>query len=99
SPICRALSGGSEHWGRVLETVHKRLEQQNDEKMNQDVRSGGTFVETWRSFEADQARERLEAEFDAPPQTVEVENIFRREVVGREGGQQNDPVGGLKGSF
>src|SRR4051812_21574542 len=67
--------------------------------MNQDVRSGGTFVETWRSFEADHALETFEAELDAPSQTVEVENIFRREVVGRERGQQNDPVGRLKGSF
>src|SRR5262245_55347234 len=67
--------------------------------MNQDVRSGGTFVETWRPFEADQALEAFEAEFDAPSQTVEVEDILRREGVGREGGQQNDPVGSLKGFF
>src|SRR5258708_27910637 len=67
--------------------------------MNQNVGSGGTFVETWRPFEADQALQAFEAQFDAPSQTVEVEDIFGREVVGREGGQQNGPVGGLKGSF
>src|SRR5208282_2437329 len=95
----RALSGGGEHGGRVLECVDERLEQQNDEKMNQNVRSGGSFVETWRSFEADLALETFAAEFDAPSQTVEVEDILRREVVVREGGQQNDPVGRLKGLF
>jgi hypothetical protein len=52
----QAVSGGGEHGGRVLESVHKRLEQQNDEKMNQDVRSGGTFVKTWWPF--DSRRER-----------------------------------------
>src|SRR6267154_2728546 len=67
--------------------------------MNQDVRSGGTFVETRWPFEADQALQAFEAEFDAPSQTVEVEDLFRREVLGRKGGQQNDPVGGLEGSF
>src|SRR6266699_5789079 len=67
--------------------------------MNQHVRSGGTFVETWWPFEADQALQTFEAEFDAPPQTVEVEDIFGREIVGREGGQQNEPVGGLEGSY
>src|SRR5215470_12644581 len=95
----RAGSGGGERRGRVLKSVYERLEQENDEKMNQDVRSGGTFVETWRPFEADQALQTFEAEFDAPSQTIEVEYIFRGEVVRREGGQQNDPVGGLKGSF
>src|SRR5947209_14059476 len=67
--------------------------------MNQDVRSGGTFVETWWSLEADQALQSFEAEFDAPSQTVEVEDIFRREVAWRKGSYQNDPVGGLKGFF
>src|SRR5260370_11191712 len=95
----RAGSGTGERGGRVLESVYERLEQKNDEKMNQDVRSGGTFVETWRSFEADQALQAFEAEFDAPSQTVEVEDIFRREVVRREGGQQNDPVGSLFGNL
>jgi hypothetical protein len=93
------VSGGGEDGGRVLESVYKRLKQQNDEKMNQDVRSGGTFVKTWRPFEADQAFQTFEAEFDALPQTVEIKDILRREVIGWEGGQQNDPVGGLKGSF
>ena len=93
------MSGGGEHGGRVLESVHERLEQKNDEQMNQNVRSGGTFVETWRPFEADQALQAFEAQFDAPSQTIEVEDIFRREGVGWEGGQQNEPVGGLKGSF
>jgi len=68
------VSGGSEHGGRVLDTVHKRLEQQNDEKMNQNVRPGGTFVETWWPFETDQALQTFEAEFDALSQTVEVED-------------------------
>jgi len=68
--------------GRVLKSVNERLEQQNDEQMNQNVGSGGTFVETWWPFETDQALQTFEAEFDAPSQTVEVEDIFRREVVG-----------------
>src|SRR5882757_6897325 len=67
--------------------------------MNEIVRPGGTLVEGWWAFETDQALQTFEAEFDAPSQTVEVEDIFGREVVGWEGGQQNDPVGGLKGSF
>src|SRR6202790_5169068 len=95
----RAGSGGGGAGGKSLESLHERLEQKNDEQMNQDVRSGGTFVETWRPFEADQALQAFEAQFDAPSQTVEVEDIFRREGVGWEGGQQNDPVGGLKGFF
>ena len=74
----RAGSGGGERGGRVLKSVHERLEQKNGEKMNQDVRSGGTFVETRRSLEADQALETFEAEFDAPSQTVEVEDILGR---------------------
>ena len=93
----RAGSGGGKHGGRVLESVDKRLKQKNDEKMNQDIRSGGAFIETRRSFKADQALQTFEAKFDAPSQTVEVEDIFRREGVGREGGQQNNPVGSLKG--
>src|SRR6185437_5332318 len=92
------VSGGV-NGGRALESVHQRLAQKNDEKMNQDVRSGGTFVETWRPFKADKALQAFEPEFDAPSQTVEVEDIFRREGVERKGGQQNDPVGGLKGFF
>src|SRR5260370_4828537 len=95
----RAGSGGGGHGGRVLESVHERLEQKNEEKMNQDVRSGGTFVETWWVFEADQGLQTFEGEFDAQSQTVEVEDIFRREVAWREGSHQNDPVGGLKGFF
>src|SRR5258708_14830281 len=67
--------------------------------MNQEVRSCGTFVETMWPFEADQALQAFEGEFDARSQTVEVEDLFRREVLGRKGGQQNDPVGGLEGSF
>src|SRR5262249_39329505 len=67
--------------------------------MNQDERSGVTVVETCRPFEANQALEAFEVEVDATSQTVEVEDIFRREVGGREGGQQNDPIGSLKGFF
>src|SRR5207245_10898025 len=53
--------------GRVLEFVDKRLEQKNDEKMNQNIGSGGAFIETWRSFEANQALQTFETKFDAPP--------------------------------
>src|SRR3979409_2207408 len=74
----RAVSGGGEHGGRVLKSVNERLEQQNDEQMNQNVGSGGTFVETWWPFETDQALQTFEAEFDAPSQAVEVEDICRR---------------------
>ena len=78
----RAVSGGGEHGGRVLEFVHEWLEQKNDEQMNQDVGSGGTLVETWRPFEADQALQTFEAQLNAPAQTVEVKDIVRREGVG-----------------
>ena len=54
--------------GRVLESVDNGLEQKNDEKMNQDVRSGGAFVETWRPFEADQA---LQAFYDVVPVPIQ----------------------------
>jgi hypothetical protein len=62
--------------------------QQNDEKMDQNVRSCGTIVKTWRPFEADQAFQTFEAELDVPPQAVEVEDILCREVIGWEGGQR-----------
>jgi hypothetical protein len=43
--------------------VDKRFENSSrakiDEKMNRDVRSGGTFIETWWSFEADQDLQKL----------------------------------------
>ena len=74
----QAGSSGLRQAGRVLEFVDERLEQKDDQEMSQHMWSGGAFVETWRPFEADQALQAFEAEFDAPSQTVEVENIFRR---------------------
>ena len=87
---------GGEHGEEVLEFVHEGLEQKNGEKMNQDVRSGGTLIEPWRPLETDQALQAFEAEFDAPSQTIEIENIFGREGIGPQGGHHNDPAGGLR---
>ena len=61
-----AVSGGCGQAGRVLEFVHERLEQQNSQKMSQNMRSGGTFVDSWWSLQADQALEPLEGEFNPP---------------------------------
>ena len=53
----------------------ERLEQKNDQEMGQGVGSGGALVEAWRTLQADQALQALEAEFDAPSQAIECENI------------------------
>lgn len=77
----QAVSGGYGQAGRVLEFVHKRLEQQNSQKMSQNMRSGGTFVDSWWSLQADQTLEPLEGEFNPPSQAIEGENIRGCEVV------------------
>jgi hypothetical protein len=57
----RAVSGGFGQAGRVLEFVDERLEQKNGQKMGQNVRSGGAFVDSWWSLETEQALQPLEA--------------------------------------
>ena len=75
------LGGGLNQAGRVLEFVDKRLEQENDQQVSEDVRSGGPFVRSRRTLQADQAFQSLEAEFDAPAQAIERENVIGRELI------------------
>jgi hypothetical protein len=94
----RAVSGSGKPGRRVPDSVSKRIEQQNDEKMDQNARSGGTFVKIQRPFEADQAFQTFETEFDAPPRK---RSRFRIScaVIGWEGVQRNEPAGGVNGSI
>ena len=73
--------GGLGQAGRVLEFVDERLEQENDQQMSEDVRSGGPFVRSRRSLQANQALQSLEAEFDAPTQAIERENIIGGKLI------------------
>ena len=75
--------------GRVLELVDDGFEQQDDEKMSEDVGSGGAFIVTRRSLQADQAFEAFEREFDAPAQAIESEDIAGGEAVGAQRSDQN----------
>ena len=77
--------------GRVLELVYQRLEQQDHEEMRKQIRLGGAFVDPRRSFEADQAFEPFEREFNAPSETIKCENIGGCEDLGRQRGHENDP--------
>ena len=67
--------------------------------MGQDVRSGGALIGAGRPFEADQALQALEAEFDPPSQAIKSENVGGREVLGRERGHQDHPLRGGERSF
>lgn len=78
--------------GRVLEFVHERLEQKNDEQMSKDMRSGGSLVRSRRPFQANQAFQPLEAEFNTPSQPIEGKNIVRRKVLWLERGHQDHPI-------
>src|SRR5208337_1230263 len=49
--------------------------ERDDQEMGQDVRSGGAFVSAWRSLEADQALQALEAELDPPSEAIKSENV------------------------
>src|SRR5262249_19000649 len=64
--------------------------------MSEDMRPGGSLVDSWRSLQPDQALQPLEAEFNAPSQTIESENVGCREVFRPERGHQNDPIGGVE---
>ena len=68
--------------GRVLELVYQRLEQQDHEEMRKQIRLGGAFVDPRRPFEADQAFEPFECEFNAPSETIKCEDVGRREDLG-----------------
>src|SRR6266540_3620358 len=67
--------------------------------MSQHIRSGGTFVGTWWSSEANQAFQPLEAEFDAPSQAIKSKHISRSEVRRCERGHEDNPVCGGERSF
>ena len=84
---------------RVLESVDERLEQKDDQEMGQDVRSGGAFVSAWRSLEADQALQALEAELDPPSEAIKSENVGGREGLGGKRGHHDHPVRGGERSF
>src|SRR5229473_3537825 len=64
--------------------------------MSQNMRSGGAFVGSWWSLQADQALQPLEAEFNAPSQAIEGENISRRKVFRLERGYQDHPIRGVE---
>src|SRR5258708_32863328 len=67
--------------------------------MSQHPRSGGPLVGAWRSSQADQGFQALEAEFDAPAQAIE------REDIGGGGGlwgqrcDDDHPIGGVQRSL
>src|SRR5437868_12673029 len=65
--------------------------------MSQNMRSGGAFVGTGRSLQADQALQPLEGEFNPPSQTIEGENVSGCEVFRLERGDQDHPIGGVEG--
>lgn len=67
--------------------------------MGQDVRSGGAFVSSGRSLQADQALQALEAELDPPSEAIESENVGGREGLGRKRGHQDHPLRGGERSF
>lgn len=80
----RVGSGGKSQAGRVLELVHERFEQEDHQEMRKQIRLGGAFVGPWRSFQADQAFEAFEAEFDAPSEPIEHQDIGRGKSRGRK---------------
>src|SRR5262245_20915565 len=90
---CRGGSGGVGQAGRVLELVDERLEQKDHQEVGQHIRSGGAFVDSWWSLQADQALEPLEAELDAPSQTIEGKHVSCSELLGSKRGHEDDPVG------
>jgi hypothetical protein len=49
------------------------------------------FSDPRRPFEADQAFEPFERDFNAPSETIKCEDIGGREDLGRERGHENDP--------
>src|ERR1700712_4679383 len=64
--------------------------------MSQNMRSGGAFVGSGRSLQADQALQPLEAEFNPPSQAIEGENISGCEVLWLERSYQDHPIGGVE---
>ncbi len=61
---------------RVLELIDDGFEQENEQEMGQDIRSGGFWMCSWRPLKPDEALETFESEFDAPPQAIEIEDVI-----------------------
>jgi hypothetical protein len=77
-------SGGKSPAGRVLELVYERFEQQDHQKMRQQIRLGRAFICPGWSLQTDQTFQSLEREFDTPSETIKRQNIGRRKGFGRE---------------
>src|SRR5574338_1650275 len=90
----RAGSGRLSPVWRVLERSDLRFEQQDGEQMRQQVWLGGALIGSGRRLQSDQAFEALEGEFDAPAQSVEVEDVLGGEVMRLERSDEDHPVGG-----
>src|SRR5215204_6207750 len=88
----RVESGGVGQAGRVLKLVDQRLKQKDHQQMCQHIRPGGALIDTWWSFQANQAFQALEAKLDAPSQAIEGENIGGRELLGAKRGHDNNPI-------
>ena len=67
--------------------------------MGQQIGLGGAFVGAWRSFQADQAFQALEGEFDPPSQAIKGKNVGGREIPGSERGHKDHPLRGGESSF
>ncbi len=85
-------SGGLHPAGRVLEVAGKRLEQQDDQEVCQQVGLGGARIGSRWRLETNQPLQSLEAKFDAPSQSIEREYILGGELVPCERRDQNDPA-------
>ena len=66
--------------------------------MSQDIGSGGARVAAWRAFQADQAFQSLEGEFDTPAQAIEGEDVLGG-VGFWQRRDEDHPVGGDKGGL
>src|SRR6185312_10821251 len=62
--------------------------------MSQDIGPGGALVGAGWSLQADEALKAFEAQFDAPTQAIEGEDVLGGESIWRQRGDENDPVGG-----
>jgi hypothetical protein len=89
-------SGGLHPAGRVLEVAGKRLEQQDDQEVCQQVGLGGARIGSRWRLETNQTLQSLEAKLDAPSQSIEREYVLGGELVPCERGDQNDPIRGFQ---
>src|SRR5262249_49595676 len=90
----RVASSGLRQAGRGLELVDERFEQKDEQKMGQHVRSGGAFGDARWSFQTNHAFQPLEAEFNAPSQAIESEDIGGGEFVAVQRGHDDHPIRG-----